>query len=161
MKTVYFNLLLENVIGSERTNRDNIQKLVESAISTYGEHGDTSRLERLINGVKGMASIRGNTLKAFIKAHANVKFIPSKDLSTLSVKKVGKGSIEIKEVTSLWYEFDNAGKVTPDMDYIAELKKLNNKFQKRKEEGTAKVSTEIERFFALISSELEHNKAQA
>ena len=41
MKTVYFNMLLANVIKAEGSIRDNVQTLVESAIATYGEHGDT------------------------------------------------------------------------------------------------------------------------
>ncbi len=109
MKTVYFKMMLDNVVANESTMRDNVQELVVSAIETFGNHGDTSRIEMLVNASIKMKSIRSQTLKEFIKDHANVKFTPVKDGAGFVVKKVGKGAIEVKEVTVNWYDFDKVG----------------------------------------------------
>jgi len=109
MKTVYFKMMLENVVANESTMRDNVQALAVSAIETFGNHGDTSRIEMLVNATIKMKSIRSQTLKEFIKDHANVKFTPVKNGVGFVVKKIGKGAIEVKEVTINWYDFDNAG----------------------------------------------------
>lgn len=109
MKTVYFKMMLENVIANESTMRDNVQALAVSAIDTFGTHGDTSRIEMLVNASIKMKSIRSQTLKEFIKDHANVKFTPVKDGVGFVVKKIGKGAIEVKVVESNWYDFDKVG----------------------------------------------------
>ena len=160
MELSNFKNLLANVVKSEGTLRDNIQTLVESAIVTFGQHGDTSRLEMLMKASINMRSVRSATLGNFIKAHANVRFVPSKNLDDYKVKKIGKGEATIKEVTTLWYDFDTSG-VQKDMDLIQTLTTLMNKYGKAKEDGKAKVSAQSDRIAAWISSELEHGKAQA
>ena len=160
MKTTYFKLLLANVVKSEGTLRDNLQTLVESAIATYGEHGDTSRLEMLMKASINMRAVRSATLGNFIKAHATVRFVPSKNLDDYKVKKIGKGEATIKEITTLWYDFDTSG-VQKDMDLIQTLQTLMTKYGKAKEDGKAKISAQADKIAALISSELEHGKAQA
>lgn len=104
-----FKTKLNAVIKSESTLRDNVQALAVSAIETFGNHGDTSRIEMLVNASIKMKSIRSQTLKEFIKAHANVKFTPVKDGVGFVVKKIGKGAIEVKVVESNWYDFDKVG----------------------------------------------------
>lgn len=104
-----FKTKLNAVIKSESTLRDNVQALAVSAIETFGNHGDTSRIEMLVNASIKMKSIRSQTLKEFIKDHANVKFAPVKDGVGFVVKKIGKGAIEVKEVESNWYDFDKVG----------------------------------------------------
>ena len=109
MELKTFKTKLNAVIKSESTLRDNVQALAVSAIETFGNHGDTSRIEMLVNASIKMKSIRSQTLKEFIKDHANVKFTPVKDGAGFVVKKVGKGAIEVKEVASNWYDFDKVG----------------------------------------------------
>lgn len=109
MELKTFKTKLNAVIKSESTLRDNVQALAVSAIETYGQHGDTSRIEMLVNASIKMKSIRSQTLKEFIKDHANVKFTPVKDGVGFVVKKNGKGAIEVKEVTISWYDFDKVG----------------------------------------------------
>jgi len=159
MKTVYFKMMLENVIANESTMRDNVQALAVSAIETFGNHGDTSRIVMLVNASIKMKSIRSQTLKEFIKDHANVKFTPVKDGVGFVVKKIGKGAIEVKEVTINWYDFDNAGVAKPDMDLLIKAQALLAQWEKSKEEGKAKISNVNDRLAAMIAAELVAHKA--
>ena len=159
MKTVYFKMMLDNVVANESTMRDNVQALVVSAIETYGQHGDTSRIEMLVNASIKMKSIRSQTLKEFIKDHANVKFTPVKDGVGFVVKKVGKGAIEVKEEASNWYDFDKVGVAKPDMDLLIKAQALLAQWEKSKGEGKAKVSNVNDRLAAMIKAELVAHKA--
>lgn len=161
MLTVYFNMLLNEVTKMEGSIRDKIQQLVESAVETYGEHGDTSRLERLVNASKFWPSIRTNTLKNFIKAHANVRFVESKNLDSFTVKKIGKGAIEVKPIDTNWYDFDTDGQVKKDLDLMIAVKSLMTRYSKALNDGSAKTSVEIDQLAAIISAQLEANKATA
>ena len=160
MELSNFKNLLADVVKSEGTLRDNIQTLVESAIATFGQHGDTSRIEMLMKASINMRSVRSATLGNFIKAHANVRFVPSKNLDDYKVKKIGKGDATVKEITTLWYDFDTSG-VQKDLDLLKLAQALITRYEKATEDGKAKVSTQADKLAALISSELEHNKAQA
>ena len=159
MKTVYFKMMLENVIANESTMRDNVQALAVSAIETFGQHGDTSRIEMLVNATIKMKSIRSQTLKEFIKDHANVKFTPVKDGAGFVVKKIGKGAIEVKEVTINWYDFDKAGVAKSDMDLLLKVQAVMSGWDKSIEEGKAKRNAFNDRMAAIIKAELAAHKA--
>jgi len=159
MELKTFKTKLNAVIKSESTLRDNVQALAVSAIETFGQHGDTSRIEMLVNASIKMKSIRSQTLKEFIKDHANVKFTPVKDGVGFVVKKIGKGAIEVKEVESNWYDFDKVGVTKPDMDLLIKAQALLAQWEKSKEEGKAKVSNVNDRLAALIKAELAAHKA--
>ena len=159
MKTVYFNMLLANVIKAEGSIRDNVQTLVESAIATYGEHGDTSRIEALVNASVKMRSIRSNTLKEFIKAHANVKFEPLQNNDGFKVRKIGKGAMEIQPVETLWYDFNNEG-VAKEKELLSMLNGVVNQVDKAEEKGILKTpSVEASRILAMLRSQLDALKA--
>ena len=159
MKTVYFKMMLDNVVANESTMRDNVQALAVSAIETYGQHGDTSRIEMLVNASIKMKSIRSQTLKEFIKDHAHVKFTPVKDGVGFVVKKIGKGAIEVKEVTISWYDFDKVGVAKPDMDLLLKAKAMMAGWGKSIEEGKAKRNTFNDRLAAIIEAELAAHEA--
>lgn len=161
MKTVFFNMLLENVKANELNLRDNIQQLVISAVDTFGQHGDTSRIQALVNASISMRSVRSNVLKNFIKAHANVSFKAAKDGEGFTVRKIGKGDIEVKPIESDWFDFDNEGVAKPDLDLAVKVKALLSAVAKAKEEGRAKVSAENERLEAVLRATLEDMKATA
>ena len=159
MKTVYFKMMLDNVVANESTMRDNVQALAVSAIETFGNHGDTSRIEMLVNASIKMKSIRSQTLKEFIKEHANVKFTPVKDGVGFVVKKIGKGAIEVKEVTINWYDFDKVGVAKPDMDLLLKAKAMMAGWGKSVEEGKARRNTFNDRLAAIIEAELAAHEA--
>ena len=155
MKTVYFNMLLANVIKAEGSIRDNVQTLVESAIATYGEHGDTSRIEALVNASVKMRSIRSNTLKEFIKAHANVKFEPLQNNDGFKVRKIGKGAMETQPIETLWYDFNNEG-VAKEKELLSMLNGVVNQVDKAEEKGILKTpSVEESRLVATVRSQLD------
>ena len=159
MKTTYFNMLLANVIKAEGSIRDNVQTLVESAISTYGEHGDTSRIEALVNASVKMRSIRSNTLKEFIKAHANVKFEPLQNNDGFKVRKIGKGAMEIQPIETLWYDFNNEG-IAKEKELLSMLNGFVNQVDKAEEKGILKTpSVEASRVLAMLRSQLDALKA--
>jgi len=154
MKTVYFKMMLENVVANEATMRDNVQALAVSAIETYGQHGDTSRIEMLVNASIKMKSIRSQTLKEFIKDHANVKFTPVKDGVGFVVKKIGKGAIEVKEVASNWYDFDKVG-VAVEKEVMKVLKGALATIKKAQSDNKLKTMTVAEsRVVAQLESML-------
>tara|TARA_R110001632_G_scaffold157747_2_gene275985 strand:+ start:62 stop:544 length:483 start_codon:yes stop_codon:yes gene_type:complete len=159
MKTVYFKMMLDNVVANESTMRDNVQALAVSAIETFGNHGDTSRIEMLVNASIKMKSIRSQTLKEFIKDHANVKFTPVKDGVGFVVKKIGKGAIEVKEVESNWYDFDKVGVAKSDMDLLLKVQAVMSGWDKSIEEGKAKRNAFNDRMAAIIKAELAAHKA--
>jgi len=159
MELKTFKTKLNAVIKSESTLRDNVQALAVSAIETYGQHGDTSRIEMLVNASIKMKSIRSQTLKEFIKEHANVKFTPVKDGVGFVVKKIGKGAIEVKEVTINWYDFDKVGVAKPDMDLLLKAKAMMAGWGKSIEEGKARRNTFNDRLAAIIEAELAAHEA--
>ena len=159
MELKTFKSKLNAVIKSESTLRDNVQALAVSAIETYGQHGDTSRIELLVNASIKMKSIRSQTLKEFVKDHANVKFTPVKDGVGFVVKKIGKGAIEVKEVESNWYDFDKVGVAKPDMDLLLKVQAVMSGWDKSIEEGKAKRNAFNDRMAAIIKAELAAHKA--
>ena len=155
MKTVYFNMLLANVIKAEGSIRDNVQTLVESAVATYGEHGDTSRIESLVNASVKMRSIRSNTLKDFIKAHANVKFEPLQNNDGFKVRKIGKGAMETQPIETLWYDFNNEG-IAKEKAVLAVIKGALASIEKAEEKGNLKTPTVAEsQLVATLRSQVE------
>jgi len=154
MELKTFKTKLNAVIKSESTLRDNVQALAVSAIETFGNHGDTSRIEMLVNASIKMKSIRSQTLKEFIKEHANVKFTPVKDGAGFVVKKVGKGAIEVKVVESNWYDFDKVG-VAVEKEVMKVLKGALATIKKAQSDNKLKTMTVAEsRVVAQLESML-------
>ena len=154
MELKTFKTKLNAVIKSESTLRDNVQALAVSAIETFGNHGDTSRIEMLVNASIKMKSIRSQTLKEFIKDHANVKFTPVKDGVGFVVKKIGKGAIEVKEVESNWYDFDKVG-VAVEKEAMKVLKGALATIKKAQSDNKLKTMTVAEsRVVAQLESML-------
>ena len=154
MELKTFKTKLNAVIKSESTLRDNVQALAVSAIETFGNHGDTSRIEMLVNASIKMKSIRSQTLKEFIKGHANVKFTPVKDGVGFVVKKIGKGAIEVKEVESNWYDFDKVG-VAVEKEAMKVLKGALATIKKAQSDNKLKTMTVAEsRMVAQLESML-------
>lgn len=121
-----FNQNVSTIKRSGETVATAIQNAVIQALLHYKENEDTIFLTRLMDAARGSSAIRTNTLKEFIKAHANVIFTKSKaknDKTVQVFKKINKKeAAEIKEVTSRWQDFNHEGNVTPDIDAIARAK---------------------------------------
>ena len=160
MELKTFKTKLASVVRSESTLRGNIQALTVSAVDTYAQHGDTSRIEMLVNASVTMRSVRSNTLKDFIKDHANVKFIPAKDNNGFVVKKIGKEAIKVKPIESDWFDFNKDGMAKPDLDLILKAKALLSSLDKAKEEGRAKVNAANDRIEAVLRATIADLEAQ-
>ena len=143
MELKTFKTKLASVVRSETTLRGNIQALTVSAVDTYAQHGDTSRIEMLVNASLTMRSVRSNTLKDFIKAHANVKFTPAKNNEGFTVKKIGKGAIETKPIESDWFDFNNEG-IAKEKVALAIIKAAISSIDSAQEKGNLKTMTSAE-----------------
>ena len=143
MELKTFKTKLASVVKSETTLRGNIQALTVSAVDTYAQHGDTSRIEMLVNASVTMRSVRSNTLKDFIKAHANVRFTPAENNEGFTVKKIGKGAIETKPIESDWFDFNNEG-IAKEKVALAIIKAAIGSIEKAQEKGNLKTMTSAE-----------------
>ena len=160
MELKTFKTKLASVVRSETTLRGNIQALTVSAVDTYAQHGDTSRIEMLVNASVTMRSVRSNTLKDFIKAHANVKFTPAENNEGFTVKKIGKGAIETKPIESDWFDFNKEGIAKPDFDAMTKAKVFLSSLDKAKDEGRAKVNAANDRIEAVLRATIADIEAQ-
>jgi len=143
MELKTFKTKLASVVKSEATLRGNIQSLTISAVDTFAQHGDTSRIEMLVNASVAMRSVRSNTLKDFIKAHANVKFTPNQNQDGFIVKKIGKGPVEVKPIESDWFDFNNEG-IAKEKVALAIIKAALSSIDKAQEKGTLKTMVSAE-----------------
>ena len=102
-----------------------------------------------------MRSIRSNTLKEFIKAHANVKFEPLQNNDGFKVRKIGKGAMETQPIETLWYDFNNEG-IAKEKAILAVIKGALAQIDKAEENGNLKTpSVEESRLVATVRSQLE------
>ena len=119
-----FKSQLASLVRSTASQRDKLQALIEFGLAQYKEHGDTVYLTMAMRAVVGVRAFRTETLKGYIKAHANVTWTKAKD-KTMVFKKTGKGTEpEVKELDGVWYEFDKKGEATPDLDVVMRAKAM-------------------------------------
>jgi hypothetical protein len=158
MNDKQFTSKLKSAIKRESSFRDSIEDLARAAIERYSSNGDTSRIARLVNASVSMHSIRSNTLKEYIKFHANVVFTEQKDGSGFTVKKnKADDSIEatIPEGDSRWYEFDNVGKAKEKIA-LKILKGAISSITKANDDGNLKTMTSAEeKMVARLKADIE------
>lgn len=123
-KTQSFKARVANVMKSAKSVRGKVQAFVVEALEHYAEHGDTEYLTQLMEATIGVNFLRTNTLKAFIKDHANVTWVKTADKKRMVFKKIGKQEVAVKEVTTNWYEFNNEGNAKPDMNLESRIRSL-------------------------------------
>ena len=69
-----------------------VQNAIIQACAHYTQHGDTVYFTRLMDAAKESRTIRTATLLGFIKEHANVKYVNSKDKNNKKPLKAGTES---------------------------------------------------------------------
>lgn len=136
-----FKQLLTSIARSGKAVRDNVQKAVVMALAHFEQHGDTKYLTDLMEVAIGCRSIRTNTLKEFIKAHANVSWGKDKSGENMVFKKVGK-EVNVKEVTTRWYDFNLDGQAKPDLDITTAIKSMITRISNAIDNGTLKEGQE-------------------
>ena len=134
-----FNKTLENAQTADRTLQDTLQLLAVSAMETYGQHGDTSRLAAIMNA--GLRGTRTGALKKYLLAHVNVSMAHDNNIWT--VKKKGKGAMAYNEPTVTWYEFSEDG-VAKEKEAMKLYRSLISSINSAKEKGTLKTMTSAE-----------------
>ena len=71
--------------------------------------------------VMGVRSFRTETLKEYITAHVPVTFKKEKNVYKFKKLKNADNAM-LQEVSKAWYEFNNKGEATPDIDIILRTK---------------------------------------
>lgn len=141
-----FTAKLSGVIKSAKTQRDNIQVLIESGLAQANEHGQLTQLSVLLNSTIGVRSLNTKAIKEYVQAHAEVVWVKSKDKKSMQFKKV-KGSElvgAVEEITVPWYEHEAAAKnqAKADMDVMAQAKVFLTRLSKAVEAGSIKEGQE-------------------
>tara|TARA_R100000458_G_C8229685_1_gene211751 strand:- start:152 stop:646 length:495 start_codon:yes stop_codon:yes gene_type:complete len=153
-----FNSELKEVGKTEESLRDRVENLARAAIEKYSSNGDTSRIANLVNDSLNWRSIRGNTLKEYIKFHANVVFKEKKEGAGFTVKKnKADDSIEatIPEGDSRWYNFDNVG-IAKEKIALKILKGAISSITKANDDGNLKTMTSAEeKMVARLKADIE------
>lgn len=117
-----------------------VQSLIEMGLDYYVQHGDSSALSEAVNTAAGAKSVKANDVKAYVTAHANVRWVEGAEGQAGRFKKIGKAEATITEPTKTWYEFTKQSAVTPDLDVASALATLTNKLAKALNgEGKAKL----------------------
>lgn len=149
-----FNTTLKGVITSAKNQRDKIQALIVSGLEEYQEHGNTGQLSRLIQAVVGVRSLPTNTLRDFIKAHANVMFTKAKDGSYVFKKMTGEKEVAVTIPDVTWYNWKGNPNKNPNLDFdVAKaLSQMVKRVAKAMDEGKVKEGQEEEA--SLVLSDL-------
>lgn len=136
-----FSSKLAGVIRSAKTQRDAIQALIESGLAQYcleGSDGkpcgNTGQLTQVIQACVGVKSLPTNTIKNYIKEHANVMFTKNKK-GEYVFKKLGK-EVQVTEPKETWYNWsgNKEAKPQPDIKLIARTKAMLTAIKKGIEE---------------------------
>ncbi|QZI86208.1 hypothetical protein PODOV061v2_0064 [Vibrio phage 172P1] len=146
-----FKSQLNGLVKSTTSQRDKLQAIIEFGLAQYKEHGDTVYMTMAMRAVVNVRAFRTETLKNYIKAHANVTWAKAKD-KTMVWKKVGKGTApEVKELDGVWYEWDKKGEATADLDVVMRAKAMLKALTK---EGTH-IKEGQEELAALLQASVE------
>jgi len=114
--TTNFKRKLAAFTTSAKRNREAAQEFLEFGLNHYQTHGDCAYLTQFMTGCVGVKSLPTQTLKAYIKAHANIVWTKRAD-GKMGFRKATKGAdVEVKPVTAAWYDWEGAthNKVTED-----------------------------------------------
>jgi len=161
MKTITaqtFNTRLSSFIKSQKTQRDTLQALLVFGLAFYkgditGESGDTGYLSSIMNSCIGVKSLPSNTIKDYIKAHANVKWGKSvKKGSTALVFTKSSKVVEVELPTQTWYDYHSEkNTVTTDYDETKSIKMLMDTITKRIKSGHIKNEEHGKEALAVLS----------
>ena len=154
-----FKTKLNGFIQSQKTQRDNLQELIEAALAHYAgesdsanEPGDTIYLTTLVQKCIGVKSVPTKTVTEYIKEHANVRYVKLKD-GTYGFKKAQKSvpvEVNMPEVT--WYAWTGGDHNTPkkDFDWEASVNRLRQNIAQKLEEGHIKKPEEASKALATL-----------
>ena len=99
---------LTGFINSHTTQRDNCQTLIVEGIRQYMDSGRTTRLSSFFTQSIAVKSIPTVSILAFIKEHANIKYVKNKAGEYMFKKDLESTVINSVLPTELWYEHKKA-----------------------------------------------------
>ena len=142
LETKSFNQKLAAFVRSQKTQRDNLQVLLQSGFEQATQHGQLSQLSAVLNETIGVRSINTVVLKEYIQAHANVKWSKGKDKKMRFEKAEKTLTVVMPDVP--WYEHSSAVKnqAKADMDVLARARTLLTTLSKSMKEGGIKEGQE-------------------
>lgn len=145
-----FSKVLNGVIKSAAGMRDNLQALIVFGLEQYSEHRNASYLSSVLNKCIGVKSIPTVTIKEYIKAHANIKWVKLSDGTHGFKMAEDNPNVVMPEIT--WYDWKDAkhNKVTVDMDAMAQAKRLFTALTKALKEGHVKDKEKAEAIKAAL-----------
>jgi hypothetical protein len=160
------------------TMRAGVQALIEAGLGHYAEHGDTVYLTKAMDCCIGVQALPTNTIKGYIKQHANVTYVKSGDVYVFQKVKAGKDepkgtkvSAVVEMPTVTWFAY-NAEKnpIKADYDAVTRLKNMIKGMEAALEDGKVKgddtnlvscVTTELKALMARIATGEFKNTAPA
>lgn len=140
-----YNSRLNGYFKSESSRRDTMQAFISFGVLHYGGQtdkgectkGDTTLLSALMKGCVGVKSLPSLTIKDYIKEHANVSFVKTKDGTFVFKKRSKNEDVSIMECLTPWYEWEGGhhNKAKPDFDLLARFKSVLTAFETAKKKG--------------------------
>ena len=129
-----FTKLATATVTAGQTVAENLQQLIEMGLDHYNKSGDTEYLTRCIVTAQKARSVKADSIKLYIREHANVKWVEAEGKEPV-FRKIGKGSQpEVKAPEVDWPEYTGQDKVTPDFDIDKALEQLLKKASKSVED---------------------------
>lgn len=118
-----FKSQLNSLVKSTTTQRDKLQALIVFGLERFADNGDTTYLTMAMVAVMQVRSFRTETLKGYITDHAPLSF--KKEKNTYKFTKLkGYANELLKPIEGVWYERDNKGEATPDIDVLVRTKNM-------------------------------------
>lgn len=137
-----FNAKLQNLVINAKSQRESVQELIVFGVMQYALHSDTGYLTRLMQACVGVKALPTQTIKDYIKEHANVKYVAIQDKETKRTKKVFKKDgerAETKDITVSWYEWHGARhQASLDLDETAQIRSFLTRLNAKIKDGHVK-----------------------
>lgn len=129
-----------SVIKSVTAMRDNLQAMLVFGFKEAAESGNLNYLTDSLQACIGVKALPTQSIKEYIKAHVNVKWVKRKDKTYGFAKD---GALEVQECTIPWYSHETAKhQATADLDPIAQAKAFLTRLTKAIEGHTVKEGEE-------------------
>ena len=129
-----FTKLATATVKAGQTVAENLQQLIEMGLDHYNKSGDTEYLTRCIVTAQKARSVKADSIKLYIREHANVKWVEEKDKQPVFKKRGKSAPVEVKVPEVDWPEYTAQDKVTPDFDIDKALEALIKKASKSVED---------------------------
>lgn len=146
---------------SSNTVKAATQALIEMGLSHYQESGDTVFLTEAMHACEGQRSLPNDSIKKYIAAHANVRWVVSskkegdKSIRVSRFKKQGNDVLVTEPAMPWWEHESNGNNVAKPMNLdnaIASLiKRATKELEKGNVENMEAAQTKLAQLQALVA----------